>query len=554
MRGHLLSHAIVLLSVFPVWANAQAPAWPEPEIVLEVEGRPARADYLGMGLLALPDANGDGYVDFAVSSAGRRQTLIYFGGPGILDSVEDAVLEGGGPLVGADFNGDGLMDIAVQRPGRLIDSLTGEGLGSEIPDSVYIYLAKWRTGCIYGGDPDLRLGVHEHWARASQFGVDMGTGDFNGDWYQDLVTSAPVYHGREVDSCRSGKVIVYLGSATAPLREKFEIVPTAGCDIRLGVGVTLADVNADGIEDVIAGVLKREDTTPQSERSSKQIYLGKRGITQTQIVPWQCVEGELIEEGNTWFAYMPVLDVNGDGAADILWPKDHGAGILLGSAAGYRKSDTLVIHNPDGEAMRWFGGEIHNIVDWNADGYSDYAISFYGYASRWVGIYAGGSIGIKDTIIARTVKTRDLEWYGRYLISGDFNGDGLNDYCSSKCADYEFDRYPIQRGWFHIVSGNPELAVGIEETPDLDGDFKIFPNPTTDELHIVPGDVDSGTQCIDIMDRQGAVICSMHADRMHTDSGTYTIGLKSLVNASGVYFVRIRTGGSEILKKVVYLQ
>ncbi|MDX9759335.1 MAG: VCBS repeat-containing protein, partial [Bacteroidota bacterium] len=148
--------------------------------MLVVEGRPDSADQLGSGFAMLPDANGDGWNDLAVSAQNRREMLIFYGGPGILDSIPDVVMPGGGTIATGDFNGDSLQDIAVQQPGSIIDLATGESIGS-VPDSLFVYFAHRREGCIYGPEPDLRLGVSDAWGTSRDFGYHCSSGDFNGD-------------------------------------------------------------------------------------------------------------------------------------------------------------------------------------------------------------------------------------------------------------------------------------------------------------------------------------------------------------------------------------
>jgi hypothetical protein len=84
----------------------EAPSQGTLHILLEIGADYERNQY-GHGVLGLPDINNDGWPDLAVSSFTLAQTLIYFGGPGILDDTADVRLRGGGLLRKGDVNGGG---------------------------------------------------------------------------------------------------------------------------------------------------------------------------------------------------------------------------------------------------------------------------------------------------------------------------------------------------------------------------------------------------------------------------------------------------------------
>ncbi|GEM_PF-2566474 len=514
------------------------------DIIMTVQGREDRADYLGWGLLTLPDANRDGYTDFAVSAFGRQKVLIYYGGPGILDDKEDAMLTGSGTLAGGDFNGDGLMDIAVQRLGRRIDSLTGEGLHSTIADSVYIYFAKDVDGCIYEDSPDMRLGIHEDWSTAEDFGRYMETGDFNGDGYTDLVTSAPYYYDPDSATCKGGIVLVYLGAQEKPLSERYEIYPTDGCDRSFGYIVSLADVNGDGIDDIVAGVSKRKDMTPGSERPSKELFLGHYGIKENDIRPVQLIDGLTLTAITRGFIPpYPILDINKDSHADLIFPEDGDIAVFHGSDSGFITDERTILHNPDPDKFGAFGGYFHNIGDWNADGYDDYVVRFNRWLLTFVVIYAGGPQGIRDTAMAYTMMSHRYE-YCKSVVSGDYNGDGLRDYIASSAYDINFQEQPVQRGLFHIVSGTDEISVGIEALrPPTVVDMTVYPNPVPAGGTVritLPGEASGHLQLFDALGRR---VLTWHISREAM--------LPTAALTPGVYFLTAESAGSYHSARVV---
>lgn len=496
-------HAFCLLSVvFVTCVQAQVDIrdhlsaeerqrWFPIRRMLVVEGRPDSADQLGSGFAMLPDANGDGWNDLAVSAQNRREMLIFYGGPGILDSIPDAVMPGGGTIATGDFNGDSLQDIAVQQPGSIMDLATGESIGS-VPDSLFVYFARQREGCIYGPEPDLRLGVSDTWGTSRDFGYHCSSGDFNGDGIDDLITGAPGYYDSIGGSCQGGRILIYPGDLERPLATVWRIRPSLpdSCHYLVGTSVYVADANGDGIADIFSSSVVWDRVHPS--RWVYTVYLGRRGIREDEISISQVFENS----DSAFLSYCRPVDLTNDGYADLPFTemKSFGVGILLGGPHGYSFDRRRSISNPDTNIFSGYLGEAFNLGDINGNGFDEFALTFgfNPFVGRLLVIFAGGPLGIKDTALTFIGRYLDTWWYGRHTASGDFNGDGLMDFCSGAATRQRI--YPetrFHRGDFEILEGDEyiQIPLGVKSQtstrPASEMQIEIYPTPSDRTIQVV---------------------------------------------------------------------
>jgi hypothetical protein len=565
-------HAFCLLSVvFVTCVQAQVDIrdrlsseerqrWFPLRRMLVVEGRPDSADQLGSGFAMLPDANGDGWNDLAVSAQNRREMLIFFGGPGILDSIPDAVMAGGGTIATGDFNGDSLQDIAVQQPGSIIDLATGESIGS-VPDSLFVYFAHQREGCIYGPEPDLRLGVSDTWGTSRDFGYHCSSGDFNGDGIDDLITGAPGFRDSTDVFCRSGRILIYLGDHAAPLTSLWQIHPSLpdSCHYLVGSAVYVDDANGDGIMDIFETSHMREKASAGGGRQIYTIYLGHQGISEDKISIAQVLQNS----DSVFLSYCRPVDLTNDGYADLPFTemKSFGVGILLGGPHGYSFDRRRRISNPDTNIFSGYLGEAFNLGDINGNGFDEFALTFgfNPFVGRLLVIFAGGPAGIKDTALTFIGRYLDTWWYGRHTASGDFNGDGLMDFCSGAATRQRI--YPetrFHRGDFEILEGDEyiQIPLGVEsETstlPASEMQIEIYPTPSDRTIQIVVRQQRAASLTVSLHSITGERIRRLHEGEAAQEL-RLTLERNNADTPPGLYYIIATSANDVSVRKVILM-
>jgi len=194
------------------------------------------------------DVNGDGYADVIVgapknsgggTNAGRA--YVFFGGPSP-DNTPDVTMTGAaagdkfGSSVGTagDVNGDGFADVIVGAP----------AVGASGPGRAYIFYG----GTVPDATPDLSMTGA---AGGNEFGNSVATaGDVNGDGYSDWIVGAP---NNGAGGAAAGRAYVFYGGASPDTVADLTLTgPGAGANLGYTVGGA-GDVNGDGYADVIVG-------------------------------------------------------------------------------------------------------------------------------------------------------------------------------------------------------------------------------------------------------------------------------------------------------------
>ncbi len=408
-----LSATLLLGLPFP--ATAQAPR------VFESPNAGAGSEF-GASVESVGDLNGDGAVDVIVGAPGEDaggeggagQVYVLSGADGSTlrtltaptpESLADfgrsiaAIRLGGTPYVAVGSTGplfgdnervylfdlsDGSVVQTITPPsseviamaGDLNDDGTPDVLGGHPEEAVDAADAAGRAYVYSGADgATLRTLSSPNAQTDGEFGASgAGETDVNGDDIPDLIVGAPGEDRDEDGTNGDGRAYLFDGSSGDVLRTL-----ASQYDGDFGVGsfgaavAPLADVNADGVPDIIVGA-STEDVVQEDPvhifGAAGRVHLisGTDGtILRTLTAPPSTALGR---------AVAPIGDVNYDGTPDVIAgapgtdvSTNQGGPVHVFSGAEGAELDSLASQSP-GESTR-FGREIADAGDADGDGVPD---------------------------------------------------------------------------------------------------------------------------------------------------------------------------------------
>ena len=326
------------------------------------------------------DVNGDGYNDvlFGNGETGGPAHL-YTGGPNGLTSKTN--IGNGIAAAAGDVNGDGIVDMIVM-------GATSSNVYYGSTNGSYTN----KSGNLSFGYNSAGNGIS--WG-AQQYAA--GVGDFNGDGYNDVVTTNGIYFGSATGLSDSNKISFNHGVTSAN---------AAG------------DVNGDGYADVVvvdgkygnSYVLfggKNKDSVLFSTIKGIGFVSGANGGFAISTI-----QGSL--QTADYSNAVGVGDVNGDGLADVLITTYGNTGSGSSAKAQYAKykTDSYIVYGKadsdtvDPSALGKKGIIVPNnqadgsssvgMVDVNGDGLADIYVNSYNTSGKL--FYGGSSLGAEPTV------------------------------------------------------------------------------------------------------------------------------------------------------------
>ena len=228
----------------------------------------------GAGPVALADLDGSGTVDLIVP---RTNDMAIFDGVGDGTFLVARILAGGlqrTPIVPADFDGDALIDLAAYAES-----------GSNFGVAVLLGADGWA----FRDDRFVALG--EAGLGVAQ-PIALATGDFDGDGNTDVAAA------RIADD----RVFVLLGAGDGTLPARQDVLTDSA--VIVPDGLTAADLDADGLDDLVLAVQTAEAVVLRSN--------GDGTFTESR--------NRVADDGVLTTVTVAVGDLDGDGDADLAVP------------------------------------------------------------------------------------------------------------------------------------------------------------------------------------------------------------------------------------------
>jgi FG-GAP-like repeat/Putative Ig domain/Beta-propeller repeat len=321
------------------------------------------------GSVAVGDFNGDGIRDLAVANeSGNSVTLLLGNGAGgFMPAAGSPFAVGSIPssVVVGDFNGDGIPDLAT---------------ANNVSNNVTVLLGNGSGGFTAAAGSPFAAGT-------SPFSVVVG--DFNGDGIQDLATG----------NLDSATVTVLLGNGSGGF------TPAPGSPFAVGgdpVSVVVGDFNGDGIQDLAVANENDNNVT---------VLLGNGSGG------FAAANGSPFAVGDLPF-FLVVGDFDADGIQDLAIANSasNNVTVLLGNGSGgftEAPASPFAVGATPGSVV---------VGDFNGDGIQDLATA--NNVSNNVTVLLGNGSG---AFAAMTGSPFAAGAYAFSVVTGDFNGDGIED-------------------------------------------------------------------------------------------------------------------------------
>lgn len=330
-------------------------------------------------------------------------------------------------------------------------------------------------------------------AEVTIFGVDsedfaegvpaLSHGDFNDDGLDDVLVGAPFADGPDDARDDAGEAYVVFGREDQP--ESVDLGADDGADVtvfggvlgdNLGFSVLGADLNADGIDDVIVGAPAASGTEdPRTDQGEVYVFFGSADLAGTFDIAESPESARITgAEGFSRVGHaIATGDVNGDDDVDL----------VLGAPFAGRQPDTPPgsERTTVGEVYAIFGGADFGGYISIITGQQDFAVGGreeFGQFGAAVTVSDLNDDGIGDIVAGapQADPPSELEdagvvyvFFGREDLGGRISiADGAHDAIIPGTTDGENLGFPLSRGDFN-ADGVDDVAIGARGSSGLGG-------------------------------------------------------------------------------------
>lgn len=472
------------------------------------------------GALTVADVNGDGIGDLLLGAYGADgpgnsrndagEAYILFGretfpatidlslmGEGgadvtILGASASDSLTSGGAITSADVNGDGLTDL-------LLGAFQGDGPNDSRGDAGEAYVIYGRENfatvldLTQQGEEGASVTLHgAHAGERLSYDGTIRTGDINADGIPDLLLGATPADGPGGERPSAGRIYVVFGRPGLPPVLDLQVQGSSGASLTIygasendliasGAALLAADVNGDGIDDLLIGTPGGDGPGEtrkggDADKGAGEVYivfgrpffgpeldLAIQGENGANVTIYGASVGDNLSSGGA----LAAGDVNKDGLADLLigagladGPNDTrfetGEAYIIYGRATFPTVLDLAIQGAGGADVTIYGASINDnlalggtgggvaLADLDRDGRSDLLLSAFNAdgpaeeRSNAGEVYViFGRADLPVTLDLSTPDTADVTVYGanpgdqltteRAIFAGDISGDGVPD-------------------------------------------------------------------------------------------------------------------------------